>query len=212
MGKRDPRVDAYIRRQADFAIPILERLRDLTHEACPDVEETIKWSMPFFQESGALLSHMAGFKRHASYGFWKHALVVGDGAKPRDGEADGTGPEGMGSLGKLASVDDLPAKRQLIALIRKAARLNREGVKVTGARKSAPKPAAVVPDDLAAALAMKKHAKANATFDAFAPSHRREYIEWITQAKREDTRARRLAQTLEWLAEGKARNWKYEAC
>lgn len=202
MARHDPRVDAYIARSAAFAQPVLVRVRERVHEACPGVEETIKWGMPTFDYAGGILCSMAAFKQHVSFGFWKHALVMGEGVE-RDG---------MGSYGKMAGLSDLPPKKRMLADIRRAMAFNEQGVKTPGARKAPPKPPAEVPDDLARALAMKKHAKAKATFEAFAPGQRREYIEWITGARREETRARRLAQTLEWLAEGKKRNWKYEAC
>src|SRR5690606_19105000 len=155
---RDPRIDAYIERAAPFAQPILARVRDLVHEACPDVEETIKWGMPTFVHAGGILCGMAAFKQHASFGFWKHALVVGGGA-PRDG---------MGSYGKMASVADLPPKKTLLAHVRKAMKLNEDGVKAPAARKSASKPPPPAPDELVAAL--RKDKAAQATFDAFPPS------------------------------------------
>lgn len=196
---RDPRIDAYIERAAPFAQPILVRVRELVHEACPGVEESIKWGMPSFSHAGGILCGMAAFKQHASFGFWKHAMVVGEGV-PRDG---------MGSYGKMASLKDLPPKRTLLAHLRKAMKLNEDGVKAPAARKAASKPPQA-PHDLVAALA--KHKAAKATFDAFPPGCRREYIEWIVEAKREDTRAKRLAQAVEWMGEGKRRNWKYENC
>lgn len=196
---RDPRIDAYIERAAPFAQPILAHVRALVHEACPEVEETIKWGMPTFVHAGGILCGMAAFKQHASFGFWKHALVVGD-DQPQTG---------MGSYGKLASLDDLPARKTLLAHIRKAMKLNEGGVK-SAARKTAPKPPPDVPEDLAAALAGNTAAKA--TFDAFPPGCKREYIDWINEAKRDETRAKRLAQAIEWMAEGKRRNWKYENC
>lgn len=196
---QDPRIDAYIDRAAPFARPILARVRSLVHEACPDVEETIKWGMPTFVHAGGILCGMAAFKQHVSFGYWKHALVVGEG-EPRDG---------MGSYGKMASLQDLPLKKTVIAHIRKAMKLNEDGVK-SPARKAAPKPPMEAPDDLVAAL--KGNKAAQATFDAFPPGCRREYIEWIVEAKRAETRAKRIAQTVEWTAEGKRRNWKYEAC
>ena len=196
---RDPRIDAYIERAAPFAQPILRHVRALVHEACPTVEETIKWGMPTFVHAGAILCGMAAFKQHASFGFWKHALVVGEG-EPRDG---------MGSYGKLVSLDDLPPKRTLLEHLRKAVALNEAGVK-SPARKSAPKPPPETPAELAAALAQAPAAKA--AFDAFPPGCRREYIEWIAGAKRPETRARRVAEAVAWMAEGKRRNWKYENC
>lgn len=197
---RDPRIDAYIERAAPFARPILAHARALVHQACPQIEETIKWGMPTFVHAGGILCGMAAFKQHASFGFWKHALVVGEG-EPRDG---------MGSYGKMLSLDDFPAKKIVLAHIRKAMKLNEDGVKMPAARKAASKLPPEMPEDLVAALNKDKAAKA--TFDAFPPSCRREYIEWIVEAKREETRAKRLAQTVEWLAEGKRRNWKYENC
>ncbi len=197
---RDPRIDAYIERAAPFAQPILVRVRELVHEACPGVEESIKWGMPSFSHAGGILCGMAAFKQHASFGFWKHAMVVGEGV-PRDG---------MGSYGKMASLKDLPPKRTLLAHLRKAMKLNEDGVKAPSTRKAAPKPPPQAPDDLLAALQKNKAAKA--TFDGFPPGCKREYIEWIVEAKREETRAKRLAQAVEWMAEGKRRNWKYENC
>ena len=196
----DPRIDAYIAQQADFARPILEHVRAVVHEACPDVEETMKWSMPTFVYGGAILCGMAAFKHHASFGYWKHALVVGEG-EPRDG---------MGSYGKLASVKDLPPKKTLLAHIRKAMQLNDEKVKSPVARKSGPAAVMDAPEDLLAAL--KKNANARKTFDAFPPSAKNEYDAWIIEAKRDETRANRLQQAVEWMAEGKRRNWKYENC
>lgn len=203
MARRDPRIDAYIARQADYARPILEYLREVVHEACPSVEETLKWSAPSFVHAGGILCGMAAFKQHASFGFWRHALVVGA-AEP----VDGVPREGMGSYGRLTTVKDLPPRKQLVAHIRKAMKLNEDGVKAPSVRKStASKPPPAAPADLVAAL--KKNAKAKATFEAFPPSHKREYIEWLTDARREETRLKRLAQAIEWMAEGKPRNWKY---
>lgn len=201
MATTDPRIDAYIANAADFARPILERARAIVHAACPQVEETIKWGMPTFLYAGGILCGMAAFKQHATFGFWKHALVMGEGAE-RDG---------MGSFGRMTSVRDLPPKKDLVPLIRKAMKLNEQGVRTQQARKPAtPRPAPTVPADFAAAL--RANAAAKETFERFAPSHRREYIEWLEEAKREETRKKRLAQAVEWLAEGKQRNWKYMKC
>ena len=198
MSHRDPRVDAYIAKAAPFARPILDHVRAIVHEACPDAEETIKWGMPAFTYAGGILCGMAAFKAHASFGFWKHALVVGEGEEQ----------VGMGSFGKLETVRDLPPKKQLVAYVKKAAALNAQGVKASPARKAAaPKAAPVPTPEFAAAL--RKSKAATATFKAFPPGQQREYVEWIAEAKREDTRDRRIAQAVEWLAEGKPRNWKY---
>ena len=201
MGNRDPRIDAYIAKAAPFAQPILQRLREAVHDTCPGVEETLKWSMPTFVYAGGILAGMAAFKQHASFGYWKHALVMGEGVQ-RDG---------MGSYGRMASLKDLPPKKRLLADIRRAMKLNEEGVKAPGARKSgAPRQPPEAPADLAAAL--KKNRRAKAAFDGFPPSAQRDYVEWIVEAKREDTRSSRLAQAVEWMTEGKRRNWKYEKC
>lgn len=199
MGERDPRIDAYIAKAEPFAQPILEHLRALVHEACPDAGETIKWSMPFFVSGGASLCHMAAFKRHAAFGFWRHVEVMG-GERPA---------EGMGSFGKLASLDDLPPKRTLVALIKRAAALNASGTKpVRVAAKKTPAPLPEMPADFS--LAIDAQPAARGTWDASSTSHRREYLEWILDAKRAETRAKRIAQAVEWLGEGKSLNWKYE--
>jgi uncharacterized protein YdeI (YjbR/CyaY-like superfamily) len=197
MPKTDPRVDAYIGAAPDFAQPILAHLRALVHRACPDVEETLKWRMPTFMYHG-ILCGMAAFKQHVSFGFWKHSLVIGEGIE-RDG---------MGSFGKVAKLSELPAKRELVTYVKRAMQLNQSGTKAQRMpRQRAP---LAVPADLMAAL--KKNRKAAATFAAFSPSCRREYVEWITEAKRAETRNKRLAQAVEWMAEGKVRNWKYLNC
>lgn len=199
MGKRDPRVDAYIEKSADFAKPILSHLREVVHAAVPDVEETLKWSMPAFMHHG-ILCGMAAFKQHCAFNLWKGSLIVGS-----DGDR-----EAMGQFGRITKLSELPGKKVLTGYIRQAAALNEGGVKTPKVRKPGlerkPVPA-TAPADLAAAL--KKNAKARATFDGFSPSHKREYIEWIVEAKREETRQRRLGQAIEMLTEGKTRNWKY---
>jgi hypothetical protein len=201
MGKKDPRVDAYIANAAPFAQPILERLRAVVHAACPDCEEAIKWGTPHFLYKG-LLAGMAAFRKHATFGFWKGSLVVG---------ADGDGAA-MGQFGRLTKVGDLPPKARLTSYVKKAMRLNDEAVPAphVAARRSAPKPAVATPADLVAAL--ERNRKAGATYAKFTPGKRREYVEWIAGAKTAATRQRRLAQAVEWMAEGKTRNWKYEKC
>ena len=201
MGIRDPRIDSYIARQREFAQPILAHIREVVHSACPDVEETLKWSVPHFDYKGRIMCGMAAFKEHAIFGFWKGSLIEGVSANRNNG---GTA---MGNFGRLASLKDLPSRKVLSALIKEAMRLNDEGVVVPKPKK-APKPEAKVPAELTAALARNR--KAGAQFTAFSPSHRREYIEWIDDAKREETKAKRVAQAVEWIAEGKGRNWKYQ--
>jgi uncharacterized protein YdeI (YjbR/CyaY-like superfamily) len=200
MGTRDPRVDAYIAKSADFAQPILTHLREVVHAACPQVEETMKWSTPHFDYKGIMCA-MAAFKEHAIFGFWKGSLI--EGVAPNRNN----GGEAMGNYGKLTSVKDLPSKRELTGFIKQAMKLNDDGVVVPKAKKG-PRPEAKVPAELKAALSRNR--KAVATWDAFPPSHRREYIEWIADAKRPETKDKRVAQTVEWVAEGKGRNWKYE--
>lgn len=200
---RDPRVDAYIAKSADFAKPILTYLRELVHEACPSVEENIKWSMPSFEYKG-MLCGMAAFKQHCSFGFWKHDLVVGTPVPKPQSER-----RGMGEFGKITRIEDLPSRTKLIAYVKKAAKLNDAGVK-TPKTKSPPKAPLSIPEDFATALRRNKAAATH--FRAFSPSKQREYIEWLNEAKTEATRERRLATALEWIAEGKSRNWKYERC
>ncbi|HZF17010.1 MAG TPA: YdeI/OmpD-associated family protein [Steroidobacteraceae bacterium] len=198
MSTRDARVDAYIRKSAPFARPILEHLRAVVHAASAKIEETMKWGFPHFMYKG-MLCGMAAFKQHATFGFWKGSLIVARGGKSVD--------EAMGQFGRLASLKDLPPKRALTAYVREAMRLNDEGVKVPArARPKTPRPI-LVPPDLAAALA--GNAKARAMFGKFTPSHRREYCEWIASAKRDATRARRLAAAMAQIARGKPQNWKY---
>ncbi|MCX6928778.1 MAG: YdeI/OmpD-associated family protein [Verrucomicrobia bacterium] len=198
MGKRDPRVDAYIAKSAGFAQPILNHLRELVHRGCPEVEETLKWSMPSFVYKG-LLCGMAAFKQHATFGFWKHELVFG-----KTGEK-----EGMGQFGRITSLKDLPAQKVLLGYIRKAVALNEAGIKAPASTRPKPgeKRALAVPQYLVAAL--KKNKTAQANFENFSYSHKKEYVEWLTGAKREDTRQKRLQTALAWISEGKLQNWKY---
>lgn len=196
MSTFDKRVDAYIERSADFARPILEHMRKIVHKACPDVVEAIKWGCPHFDYKGSFAG-MAAFKQHCTFGFWKQALLD---IKPVEATA-------MGSFGRITSLKDLPKDKELIALIHQAMELNEKGIKVP------PKPVAankeiVTPDDLAKALSKNK--KAKAIFDTSSYSHRKEYIGWINEAKTEPTRIKRITTTVEWVSEGKGRNWKYE--
>ena len=195
MGKRDPRVDEYISKAEDFAKPILRHLRTLVHAAVPEAEEAMKWSFPHFMHKGMLCS-MASFKNHCAFGFWKESLVL-------NGRAD---RDAMGQFGRITSLKDLPSDRTLTGYIRKAARLNDDGVKVV--RKRPPvKKALVVPADLEAALTRNKDARR--TFEAFSSSNQREYVEWLTEAKTDSTRQKRLETAVAGMAEGKIRNWKY---
>ena len=200
MNSHDPRMDAYIAKSAEFARPILEHIRGVVHAHCPAVEESMKWSMPFFSYNGAPMCMMAAFKQHCGFGFWLSRQVV-----------DGAAEDGMGQFGKLTVLKDLPSKKELAAYIKKAMALNEAGVKLARP-KAAAKPALTLPDDLAALLALKKHAAARKTYADFSLSAQREYVDWIDEAKTDITRQKRIATTLEWLAEGKPRNWKYLTC
>jgi uncharacterized protein YdeI (YjbR/CyaY-like superfamily) len=189
MKNASPEVDRYIENAKPYAKPILERIRRAFHKGHPDVTEVLKWGAPHFEYKG-VLGGMAAFKEYVRWGFWKAKLMDGG--------------EMMGK--QVFTVDDLPSEKELVEQVRRAVKLNEEGVKVERAPRRASGPVDV-PDDLQAAL--KKNAKARATFENFPPSHKREYVMWLDEAKQEATRAKRLAQTIEWLSEGKPRNWKY---
>jgi len=203
----DPNIDAYIHKSNPFAQPILRHLRELVHEACPGVTETMKWSRPFFEFNGVILGNMSAFKEHCSFGFWGAEI----GAELR--EAKVLRPEAMGSLGRIAKIEDLPPKRQFLSLVKKAAELIERG-EYTGPMASrarvvkAPKAELEMPPEFARAL--KANKKAAAVFAAFSPSCRREYVEWIADAKRDETREKRIETAVEWIGEGKQRHWKYQ--
>jgi uncharacterized protein YdeI (YjbR/CyaY-like superfamily) len=204
MPKKDQRVDAYIAKSADFAKPILEHFRKVAHAACPDAEETIKWQFPTFVHQG-LLCGMAAFKQHCRFAFWKQALVA-----KLDFNGNGNAKETLSRLWRISVLSDLPSDKEIIGIIQAAARLNEQGVKAPRAPSPRGKQILVVPPELSAAL--KKNKKAREAFENFSPSHRKEYIEWIIEAKREETRLKRLETTIAWLTEGKPRNWKYMNC
>ena len=196
---RDPRIDAYIAKAAPFARPILEHVRARVHAAAPEAVETTKWSAPAFTLDGKILLIMAAFKEHAALNFWRGQELRGDKA-----DADA-----MGQFGKLKSLAELPGDSELDRLIVKAAELARSAPAPRQV-KHQPKPAADIHPAFAAAL--KANPKARATLDGFPPSARREYVDWIAEAKQEPTRAKRIADAVQWLSEGKRRHWKYEKC
>lgn len=197
----DPRVDAYIdNKAADFAKPILRHLRKLVHEGCPDVVETWKWSFPHFDYKGVMCS-MASFKAHCAFGFWKQSLMESD-AIPAEKTA-------MGTFGRITSIDDLPDDETMLGLIRQAVKLNDDGVKIERTAPTTNKDL-VVPEVLITAL--EQNPAASEHFNAFPYSKKKDYVEWINGAKSDSTRDKRLATTIEWLSEGKARHWKYEKC
>jgi uncharacterized protein YdeI (YjbR/CyaY-like superfamily) len=198
MGKKDPRIDAYIAKSAPFAQPILKHIRKQMHAACPEVEETLKWSMPHFEYKG-MLGGMAAFKQHCAFGFWKAKLIVPDVNK-----------SAMGHFGCITKVSDLPTEKVMAGYIKKAVTLNEAGIKV--ARKPASKTKTPLKPPPYFLSALRKNRKAQATYDAFSYSCKKEYLQWVTEAKTEATRDRRLAQAIDWMAEGKQRNWKYQKC
>lgn len=199
----DPRIDAYFAKAAPFARPILAHLRALIHRAVPDAAETIKWGMPFFTIDGTPLCNLAAFKAHAAFGFWRRDITEEFEILHANGTA-------MGAAGRITSLADLPPDQVILTFLKSAAERTRAGLPPRPKRQIAPRRALQIPADLAAAL--KKSKAAAAAWEKFSYSHRKEYLEWITEAKRPETRAKRLATTLEWLAEGKARNWKYARC
>lgn len=200
----DPRVDAYINKSAAFAQPILTHLRELVHKAVPDIEESIKWSMPFFTYKGQMFGNLAAFKQHCSFGLFGSAMKAYL-------EEQGTAKNGnMGSMGKITTLKDLPPNKTLNAYCKQAAAFIDAGSKTMTRPKKAEKPAPEIPTELTAAL--KKNKAAAKVFAAFSPSAQREYAEWITEAKRAETKEKRVVQAVEWIAEGKQRNWKYQNC
>ncbi len=196
MTQPDARIDAYIAKAQPFAKPILSRIRKAVHAGCPGVTETIKWGMPAFEYKGPLVG-MAGFKAHCALAFWKASLMKS--LPPRRTDA-------MGQFGRFESLDDLPSEAALVKMVREAVALNDAGVKMPRAVKP-PKQPATTPSYMLAAI--KKNKKAHAAYEEFSPSCKREYIEWIAEAKTDATRNRRLDTAVAWMAEGKRRNWKY---
>jgi uncharacterized protein YdeI (YjbR/CyaY-like superfamily) len=196
MPRTDKRIDAYIAKAPDYAKPIVARVREMVHQAAPECEETLKWGHPTFVQNG-ILCGVAAFKEYCAVHFWKATLIMGEHARPTNS---------AGVLGKIHSVKDLPPKTEFAGYVKRAVELNAAGVKAPRLP-AKPKKALPMPADLRKALAAR--AKAHDAFEAFSPSHKREYVEWVTEAKQEATRARRIAQAVEWIADGKPRNWKY---
>ena len=202
MAKKEKAIDSYIAKSADFAKPILTHIRELVHKACVDVEEKMKWSFPHFDYKGEMMCSMAAFKQHAAFGFWKASLMK-DPVLVENAKSESA----MGHLGRLCSLKDLPSDKKITAWIKEAMALTDKGIKIVKP-KPVEKKELVVPDYFTAAL--KKNKKASAVFGAFAYSHKKEYLQWITEAKTEETRNSRMATAMEWMAEGKPRAWKYQ--
>jgi uncharacterized protein YdeI (YjbR/CyaY-like superfamily) len=201
MIKKDARIDSYISKSAVFAKPILIHLRELVHLTCPEVEEKIKWGFPHFDYKGMMCS-MASFKKHCAFGFWKASLM-----KDKTLIANAESESAMGHYGKITSLKDLPSDKKIIAHINEAMMLNEKGVKLPAKNVKAVNKETLVPDYFLKQL--KKNKKAFTTFEKFSPSHKREYIEWITEAKTDETKNRRMQTAIEWMIDGKSRNWKY---
>lgn len=207
MSKKDPRIDAYIEKSKDFAKPILLHVRELIHKAVPEAEETMKWSMPHFDYLGEMMCSMASFKEHIAVSFWKGSIM-----NDSDKILDVGREQAMGHFGRITNIKDLPSDKIMIKYIKEAARLNKEGIKLPPKKKASPeaKNELEIPDYFTKALSKNKAAKK--VFEEFTYSKKKEYVEWITEAKTEATRDKRMEQALEWLAEGKSRHWKYQNC
>lgn len=201
MAKYDNRVDEYIKKAAPFAQPILSHLRDLVHDACPGATETIKWNFPHFEYGGAILCSMAAFKKHCTFGFWKAALM-----SDPEGILEAIGKTAMGQLGQITDMSDLPPDKIIKGFILQAVKLTDEGARLPGKNQSSPKDL-VAPEYFLKAV--RKNKAALKTFESFSFSNKKDYITWVTEAKTDLTREKRLAQAIEWMAEGKIRNWKY---
>ena len=204
MGKKEKIIDDYISKSADFAQPILNHLRELVHKTCPEVEEKMKWSFPHFDYKNEMMCSMAAFKQHCVFGFWKASLMK-DPVLLETAKSE----VAMGHLGRITSIKELPSDKKIVAWIKEAMLLNDKGIKIPGKPKSADQKELIVPEYFTKALSKNK--KAKQTFDNYAYTHKKEYVEWITEAKTDETRDKRMATALEWLAEGKNRNWKYVA-
>jgi uncharacterized protein YdeI (YjbR/CyaY-like superfamily) len=205
----NPQVDAYIAKSQPFAQPILEHIRQLVHKACPGVVETIKWSRPFFEYKGAILGNMSAFKEHCSFGFWGEEIA----AVLRKEKL--LQPDAMGSLGRITRVEDLPSSKQMLTLLRQAVGFIDRGEytsPIAARQKVVKAPATPVEASPEFAKALKANRNASAAYAKFSPSCKREYVEWIADAKREETRDKRIATAIEWISEGKQRNWKYQNC
>jgi len=201
---RDPRVDAYIKGAPEFAGPLLLHFRELAHKAHPGVQETIKWGKPFFLAGGSPVCFMAAFKQHCAFGFWGSGMAgpLAEAGYQDDGAA--------GSLGRVTGPKEMPKDKVLLGLLKTAFALaGNEGGKLRRVPAEKPKGRIETPEDLEAVL---NRIGALERFDAMSPSCRREYVEWIVEAKRAETRAKRIGEAVGWIAEGKKRNWKYENC
>lgn len=202
MSKKEKAIDAYIAKSDAFAKPILNHIRELVHAACPDVEEKIKWSFPHFDYKGEMMCSMAAFKQHATMGFWKAALM-----KDVTLLETARSEEAMGHLGKITSLKDMPSDKKLTGYIKEAMKLNELGKKLPSKPKPTEKKEIAVPDYFMKAISKNK--KALQHFENFSYSNKKEYVEWIAGIKSEETKMKNIATAVEWISEGKIKNWKY---
>ncbi len=202
MTDKNPAFDTYIEKSADFAKPILNHLRSLVHKACPAADEKIKWGFPHFEYKNDMLCHFASFKNHCAFGFWKGSLMKDQWLK-ENAESENA----MGHYGKITSLKDLPADKIIIAHIKEAMRLNDEGIKAPRTKQGKISPVETPEYFL---KEIKTNKKSLVNWEKFSNSHKKEYVEWIIEAKRDETRDKRMEQAIEWIAEGKGRNWKYQ--
>ena len=200
MVKKNPSFDAYIKAAAPFAQPILAHLRKLVHKACPEVEETIKWGFPHFDYKGVMCS-MAAFKKHCAFGFWKSSLM-----SDKEKVMEVNEREAMGNFQRITSLADLPSDKILIAYIKEAKKLNENAIKLPPRKKATDRKLLVPPYFL---KAIKRNNEAWKNFEKFSYSNKKDYVEWIEEAKTDATREKRIETAVEWMSEGKSRNWKY---
>lgn len=206
MVKKDKRIDTYIEKSADFAKPILKHIRKLAHTASPDMQETLKWGMPHFDHEGKSVLSMAAFKQHAVFGFWKAELIKDPKNYMQARKAQGG--DAMGHGGKLTSVKDLPPDKVFIDFVKQAIQLNRDGIKLPAREKKSADPKTSTPPDYFE-KALKKNKSAWKTWSEWTPGKKKEYVDWLKEAKTDATREKRMQTAVGWIAEGKIRNWKY---
>ncbi len=202
MPSKDKRIDTYITKALPFAQPVLKKLRELVHKACPEVTETIKWGMPSFEYKGPMFG-FAAFKQHCVAMFWKSNLLNDPNGDLK--ERANKGGEAMGNMGRMTSLKDLPPDKAIIDFVKQHMKLNNEGIKIE--KKTKPKKELLVPEELTEAISKNK--KAKETFENFSPSNKREYVDWISEAKTPATKNKRLEEAVQWMSEGKPRLWKY---
>jgi uncharacterized protein YdeI (YjbR/CyaY-like superfamily) len=177
MAKIEKRTELYIGKAADFAQPILWHITGLVHKACPDVEETFKWSFPCFMYKGNILCSMAAFKQHAVFGFWLESKMK----DPHKILNRGKERDSMGHLGQLKTLKNLPPDKIMIAYIKEAMALIDKGEKLT---KGPAKPKTPLKIPTYFKTALSKNKRALNTFENFSYSQKKEYVSWVTEAKR----------------------------